>query len=159
MNASQDVWAGPLAKRLVSRFRTQALAYIRVQPGVYDEETGTIPVTETSIAAAGAVARTKKSERDGTQQANQIEAWIDHETVTWPISTNDCLQYLGRRWKIIEITSYGSGGEESGQFIHITTLDGKTITTLDGRPIVVQGDEPPGSGYYMYASKLTARAE
>jgi hypothetical protein len=159
MNASQDAWAGPLAKRLVSRFRTQALSYIRVQPGSYDEETGTIPIAESSIPAAGAVARTRKVERDGVQQGHEIEAWIDHQTVQWPISTNDRLEYLGKRWKITGVVSYGSGMTSTGGEIHIMTLDGKIITTLDGKALVVQGGSPALITYSMYASKLTARAE
>ena len=159
MNAAQDAWAGPLAKRLVSRFRTQALSYIRVQPGSYDEETGTIPIAESSIPAAGAVARTKKVERDGVQQGHEIEAWIDHETVPWPISTADCLQYLNSRWKITGIVSYGSGMTSAGGEVRIMTLDGKTITTLDGKVLVAQGGGSAIVTYSMYASKITARAE
>lgn len=159
MNASQDAWAGPLAKRLVSRFRTQALTYIRVQPGAYDETTGTIPVSETFISAAGAVAKTKKVERDGVQQGHEIEVWIDHETVEWPISTNDALEYLGKKWKITGIVSYGSGVSSSGGEVLLMTLDGKIITTLDGKALVVQGGGAVVTSYSMYASKIMARAE
>jgi hypothetical protein len=159
MNASQDAWAGPLAKRLVSRFRTQALTYIRVQPGAYDETTGTIPVSETLIPAAGAVAKTKKVERDGVQQGHEIEAWIDHQTVEWPISTNDALEYLGKKWKITGIVSYGSGMSSSGGEVLLMTLDGKAITTLDGKLLVTEGSSPVVISYSMYASKIMARAE
>jgi hypothetical protein len=159
MNALQDAWAGPLAVRMVSLYRTTALTYVRVSPGAYDEVTGTIPVTETLIPAAGAVVQTDTGERDGTQQKNEIEAWVDHVTVAWPISTNDRLQYLGRRWKITGITSYGSGGEPSVEAVYITTLDGKIITTLDGKALVIQGAEELGSQVSMYASKIIARAE
>ncbi|MFO7946766.1 MAG: hypothetical protein R6V19_08120 [Armatimonadota bacterium] len=41
-----------------------------------------------------------KRERDGVQQQSELEVWIDHITVPWPISTKDRLEYLGRRWKI-----------------------------------------------------------
>lgn len=159
MNASQDAWARSLALRLVSRFRTKALTYVRVNPGQYNETTGAIPIAETLVPAAGAVVQNGSGERDGTQQKSEIEAWIDHATVAWPISTNDRLQYLGRRWKIIEITSYGSGGEPSTEVVYITTLDGKIITTLDGKAIVTQGGSGAGSEISMYASKIIARAE
>lgn len=160
MNAPQDAWAGPLAKRLVDRFRSQALSYIRIAPGQYDEETGTITVTETVIPAAGAVVKSMQGERDGVQQGHQVEAWIDHETVPWAITTNDRLQYLGKRWKIIAIDpTYGSGGEPSSEAIYLTTLDGKAITTLDGRAIIIQGSGAGSAQFSMYASKVTARAE
>lgn len=160
MNASQDVWAKPLAKRLVDRFRSQALSYVRVTPGGYDEETGTIVVSETVIPAAGAVVKSMKDERSGVQQGHQVEAWIDHETVPWPISTNDRLQYLGKRWKIVAIDpTYGSGGEPSLGAVYLTTLDGKIITTLDGKAILAQGFTVGSSQFSMYASKVTARAE
>lgn len=160
MRASQDAWAGPLAKRLVSRFRTQALTYIRVEQGRYDEETGVIPIVETAISAAGAVAKSKKGERDGTEQSHYIEVWIDHDTVKWPISTADSLKYLGRKWKITKITSYGSGGDPAGQLVYLSTLDGKIVTTLDGKAIVMQGEpEDENFEYSMYASHIIARAE
>lgn len=159
MNAPQDTWAIPLAARMVSRYRSQALTYVRVQPGAYDETTGTIASSETIIPAAGAVVESAKSEHSGTQQGNEIEAWIDHKTVEWPISTNDQLEYLGRRWKITKITSYGSGGDPVSHLVYITTLDGKLITTLSGKPIVAQGFGPGGSAYSMYASQIIARAE
>lgn len=158
MNASQDAWAGPLAKRLVSRFRSQALNYIRVQPGAYDEETGTIPVNETVITAAGAVARSRKVESDGTRQEHEVVVWIDHDKIEWPISTNDRLDYLGRMWKIVDIVSYGSGGGVMGRPVPIMSLDGKAITTLDGKLLVVN-DPARTFDFQMYASKITARAE
>lgn len=161
MNASQDAWAGPLAKRLISKYRTKALTFVKLDFGAYNEITGTIAETSTTYTSAGAVVRSKKRERDGTQQGHEVEAWIDHETVPWPISTNDALEYLGRKWKIIEVASYGSGGDGSiiGP-VYITTLDGKIITTLDGKALIVQGsDSGQLQGYTMYASKIVARAE
>jgi hypothetical protein len=104
MSAPQDIWAIPLAKELVDRFRSQALTYVRVTSGVYDEELGTVATTESRISAAGAVAKTMKGERDGVQQGNELEAWIDHTTVPWPLSTQDRLEYMGKRWKIVSIS-------------------------------------------------------
>jgi hypothetical protein len=162
MNAPQDAWAGSLAKRLIDRWRSSALSYIKISPGTYNETTGAITLTETPIAAAGAVVKTVQEERDGVMQDHELVAWIDHTTVPWPVSTNDRLGYLGKRWKITEIgPTYGSGGEESTSATYITTLDGKVITTLDGIPLIVQGSGS-GSGadtFNMYASKITARAE
>jgi len=160
MNALQDAWAGPLAAKMISRFRSQALTYIKVSPGAYDEATGIISNTETSYSAAGAVVRSMKVERDGVQQGNDVEVWVDHETVPWPISSDDRLQYLGRRWKVNEIESYGSGGDGIlvGP-IYLTTLNGKIITTLDGKAIIVQGGGSGVSGFTMYASRVVARAE
>jgi hypothetical protein len=159
MNAPQDAWAGPFAARMVSRYRATALTYVRITPGAYDETTGAIAVQEESIAAAGAVVNTRTGERDGTQQKNEIEAWIDHATVAWPISTNDQLQYLGKRWKITSLVSYGSGGDSTGGPIYIMTLDGKHITTLDGKLLIVKGSENSGFNFSMYASQIIARAE
>lgn len=159
MNAPQDVWALPLAVRMVSKFRTTALTYIRVATGAYDEATGSIAVQETPIPAAGAVVETRSGERNGVQQANEIDAWIDHATVPWPISSTDQLEYLGRRWKITRIVSYGSGGNAASGPIYIMTLDGKTITTIDGKPLVVQPGDGAGLDFSMYASNIVARAE
>lgn len=160
MTAPQDAWAGPLAKRLVDRFRSQSLTYIRVQSGGYDETTGTVLTVQLTIPAAGAVVKSMQGERDGVQQGHQVEAWIDHQTVPWPITTNDRLQYLGKRWKIVSIEpTYGSGGEGSSGFKCLTTLNGKIITTLDGKAIVLQGSSLEASTFNMYASKVRARAE
>lgn len=160
MSARQDAWAKPLAKRLVDRFRSQALSYIRITPGAYDETTGTATITETVIPAAGAVVKSMQGERDGVLQGHEVEVWIDHETVPWPVSTNDRLQYLGKRWKITSIEpTYGSGGEPSSQVIYLTTLDGKILTTLDGKALIALGSGGGSGEFNMYASKVTARAE
>jgi hypothetical protein len=160
MTAPQDAWAKPLAKRLVDRFRSQALSYVRIESGTYDETTGAVSVTETVIPAAGAVVKSMQGERDGVLQGHEVEVWIDHEAVPWPVSTNDRLQYLGKRWKITAINpTYGSGGEPSPGPAYITTLDGKAITTLDGKALIVQGTSGIPDSFQMYASKVTARAE
>jgi hypothetical protein len=67
---------------------------------------------------------------------------------------------LGRKWKVTEVESYGSGidGVIVGP-IYLTTLDGKLITTLDGKAFIVQGSESGTTAFAMYASKITARAE
>jgi hypothetical protein len=162
MNAPQDAWAGSLAKRLVDRWRSTALSYIKISPGTYNETTGTISLTETTVTGAGAVLNSTQQERDGVMQDHELVVWIDHIAVPWPVSTNDRLGYLGKRWKITEIgPTYGSGGEESTSPAYITTLDGRVITTLSGAPLIVQGSGG-GSGantFNMYASKVTARAE
>lgn len=133
MTAPQDLWAIPLAKRLVDRFRSQAVTYVKVtNGGAYDEEQGVFaPPVQQSIQAAGAVVKSMKGERDGVQQGHEVVVWIDHETVPWPISTADWLEYLGKKWKIVSIEpSYGSGGGEAGP-----------------------------TPFKMYASRITARAE
>jgi len=160
MNAPQDAWAGPLAKRLIDRFRSKALTYIHVDFTPYDETLGEVSSIETSYAAAGAVARSMKIERDGVYQGQQVEVWVDHKIVPWPISSNDCLVYQGRKWKVTEIESYGSGtdGSITGP-IYLTTLDGKLITTLDGKVIVAQGQNSELNGITMYASRVLARME
>jgi hypothetical protein len=160
MNAPQDAWAKPLAKRMIDKYRTQALTYISVTLGTYSEVSGTIANTEITYAAAGAVIRSGKSQQRGVEQGHELEAWIEHETVPWPISSADQLQYLGRRWKITEIESYGSGGEgfATGE-IYLSSVGGQLITTLNGVPIVLQGEGGEASGFAMYASKIIARAE
>lgn len=160
MTAPQDAWAKSLAKRLVDRFRSQDISYIRIAPGAYDETTGVASIAETTIPAAGAVAKSMQGERDGVQQGHTVEVWIDHATVPWPVSTNDRLEYLGRRWKITAVDpTYGSGGTPGTTSAYITTLDGKVITTLDGKALVTQGSTLAEGQFNMYASKVTARAE
>jgi hypothetical protein len=161
MAAQQDIWATPLAKRLVDKYRSQDLTYIKVAPGVYDETTGLIESVESEIPAAGAVVKSMKGELDGVQQSHQVEAWIDHITVPWPISTNDRLIYLGKRWKVVDIKpTYGSGGSaaEGATESFLVTQDGDVITTLDGDPIMAVVDTTESS-FKMYASKIIARAE
>ena len=104
MSSPQDLWAIPLAKELVDRFRSQALTYIKVTPGVYDETTGAVAATEVSFTAAGAVSMSGKGERDGVEQENELEVWIDHTTVPWPLSTQDRVEYMSRRWKVVSIS-------------------------------------------------------
>ena len=160
MNAPQDAWAKPLSKRMIDKYRSQSLTYIKIASGAYNETLGTVAVTETRFTAAGAVTRSKKSERNGVEQGNEVSVWVDHDTVPWPISSNDRLEYLGRKWKVTEVESYGSGidGVIVGP-IYLTTLDGKLITTLDGKAFIVQGSESGTTTFAMYASKITARAE
>lgn len=159
MSAPQDLWAIPLAKRLVDRFRSQKVAYIRVAPSSYDEQTGTIAATETRIEAAGAVVKSMKGERDGVQQGHEVEVWIDHITVPWVVTTQDRIEYLGKRWKIISIDpTYGSGGDGFAQAAGLVTLSGDTITTLSGDRLIALG-AGAAIPFNMYASKVTARAE
>jgi hypothetical protein len=103
MSAPQDIWAIPLAKELVDRFRSDNLTYVRITAGVYNETTGVAAATEVKITAAGAVSQSMKGERDGVEQGSELEVWIDHATVSWPLSTKDRLEYMGRRWKIVSI--------------------------------------------------------
>jgi hypothetical protein len=160
MNALQDAWAGPLAAEMIDRYKTQGLTYVSVANGAYDEVTGLITNTEITYPAAGAVIKSRKAERDKTQQGHDMIAWISHEIVPWPISSSDYLSYLGKRWKVSEIESYGSGddGTPIGP-VYLTTVDGKVLTTLDGKAFIVQGSESDGPVFTMYASKVMARAE
>lgn len=160
MNAPQDEWAGPLAAELIDEFRTKALTYVKVAFGEYDETIGAISDSETSFTAAGAVTRSRKAERNGVQQGHEMIAWIDHKTVPWPVSSADYLSYLGKKWKVTDIESYGSGGDGTviGP-IYLSTVDGRLITTLNGQAIIIQGSGGTVSEFTMYASKITARAE
>lgn len=145
---------------MISRYRSQALTYIKTSFGAYDETVGAIVNSETSYPAAGAVVRSNKTERDGVQQGHEVEVWVDHQTVPWPITSSDRLDYLGRKWKVTEIESYGSGG--NGVPIgpaRITTLAGSIIATMDGKSIVVQGPNSVTLDFTMYASRVVARAE
>jgi hypothetical protein len=145
---------------MIDKYRTQALTYVSVTPGAYNETSGVITNTETTYAAAGVVTRSGKSQQSGVEQGHELEAWIEHETVPWPINSTDHLQYLGRRWKITEIESFGSGGDglPAGE-IYLSSIGGQLITTLNGSPIVLQGEGSEGSGFTMYASRIVARAE
>lgn len=160
MNASQDAWAGPLALRMISRYRTQALTYVKIDYGPYDENTGAVISGQTTFAAAGAVVRSTKAERSGVQQGHQVEAWVDHKTVPWPITSSDYIEYLGRRWKVIEIESYGSGSDGSPVGpVYLMTMDGKMFVTLNGKVIALQSADGQALEFTMYASKIVARAE
>lgn len=160
MNAPQDAWAGPLALRMISRYRTQALTYVKIDNGPYNEVTGTVVSGQTTFPAAGAVVRSMKVERNGVQQGHELEAWVDHKTVPWPITSSDHIEYLGRRWKVVEIESYGSGSDGSPVGpVYLSTLDGKTFVTLNGKVIVLQSAESQPLEFTMYASKVVARAE
>lgn len=159
INASHDIWAGELAKKMISAYRTQALTYVRVQAGAYSEEIGQIFLSESRFTSAGAVIASDRTERDGISQNHEVEAWIDHEAVPWPVTTSDYLQYLGKKWKITEIVSYGSGGGPSGNQVYITTRDGKNLVTQDGRQIIAKGEGSQEFPYTMYASRVRARAE
>lgn len=160
MNAPQDEWAGPMAKRLVDAFRTSDLTFIHVETGTYDPTTGTIPLTETPVPSAGAVVKSRQVERDGTEQYHEVIAWIDHETVPWPVSTQDRLQYLGRRWKVVEIgPTYGSGTGQGSDVTYLGTLDGLILSTLNGALFVIQSPSIGPQQPTMYASKIIARAE
>jgi hypothetical protein len=160
MAAPQDVWAKPLAEKMISKYRCQSLVYVKVSFGAYNEVAGNVPSIETKFKAAGAVMRSKKAERNGVQQGHEVEVWVDHKTVPWPITSSDRLEFLGRKWKVTEVASYGSGsdGTPVGP-IYLTTLGGKVITTLDNKPFVVQGTENTIENFTMYASKIIARAE
>jgi hypothetical protein len=160
MAAPQDVWAKPLAEKMISKYRCQSLVYVKVSFGAYDEVAGNVPSLETKFNAAGAVMRSKKAERNGVQQGHEVEVWVDHKTVPWPITSSDRLEYLGRKWKVTEVASYGSGsdGKPVGP-VYLTSLDGKVIATLDGKPFITQGVEGGIEKFTMYASRITARAE
>jgi hypothetical protein len=160
MAAPQDVWAKPLAEKMIDKYRCQSLVYVKVSFGPYDEVAGSVPSIEKRFIAAGAVTRSKKAERNGVQQGHEVEVWVDHKTVPWPVTSSDRLEYLGRKWKVTEVASYGSGsdGTPVGP-IYLTTLDGKVITTLDGKPFITQGIEGGAEKFTMYASKIMARAE
>ena len=107
--ASQDAWAKPLAVQLVDKFRCSTLNYVTITPGVYDPDTGKIALTETVIPAAGAVGKSMKQERTGVEEEQELEVWLDHQKVPWPINTDDRLEYLGKRWKITDISPTYSG--------------------------------------------------
>ena len=98
-----------MAKQLVDLFRCSTLNYVTIVPGAYDPLTGTIVNAETTITAAGAVTKSMKDERTGVEESQEMECWLDHQKVPWPINTDDRLEYLGKRWKIVSIDPTYSG--------------------------------------------------
>ena len=108
--ASQDAWARPLAKELVDVFRVASLTYVRVEQGSYDPATGDVVETETSFPGAGAVLSTNESEGGGVAGTQELEVWIDMQGIgdVWP-TTRDRLEYLGKSWKVVDITPKYSG--------------------------------------------------
>lgn len=183
MTAPQDLWAIPLARTLVDAFRSQDVTYVKVAPGVYDPATGIVAATEERFPAAGAVTQWMKGEREGVGQGAEVQVWVEHQTVPWPISTDDRLEFLGRRWKVVKIDpTLGSGGDGVPSLTtqppkKLTTQDGIFITTQSGAILVREGPDgflvtqdgqrlilgkraPTIDGWWgAYASKVTARAE
>ena len=107
--SNTDLWAQPLAVQLVSLFRCSTLSFIKITKGAYDPTTGTIANTEQVIPAAGAVTMSKREERVGVDETQELTCWLDHQTVPWPISPSDRLEYLGKRWKITDVSPTYSG--------------------------------------------------
>ena len=76
---------------------------------MYDPATGNVVNAEAVIPAAGAVTKSMRGESSGVAEDHSVEAWLDHQTVPWPILPSDRLDYLGKRWKIIDINPTYSG--------------------------------------------------
>ena len=108
--ASQDAWARPLAKEMADVFRVASLTYVRVEQGSYDPVTGDVVETETSFPGAGVVLSTNESEGGGVAGTQELEVWIDMQGIgdVWP-TTRDRLEYLGKTWKVVDITPKYSG--------------------------------------------------
>ncbi len=101
--AAQDAWAKPLAKQLVDLFRVSSLDYVRIT-SAYDPATGTVTPTEKVYTGAGAVTKWSNTEDGGAGGPQTLECWVDIEGIddVWP-TTNDQLEYEGKRWKIVSI--------------------------------------------------------
>ena len=82
---------------------------MQITQGVYDPATGAVVNTETVIPAAGAVTKSMRGESSGVGEDQTLEIWLDHPRVPWPITPADRLDYLGKRWKIIDINPTYSG--------------------------------------------------
>ena len=110
MPASQDAWAKPLAKTLVDLFRVDDLSYIRTGIPAYDPATGEVTGGETVFTKAGAVT-VSGSTGEGTTGANlYLEVWMNtaHIDDLFP-TTDDFLQYRGRRYNIVSVDPQYSG--------------------------------------------------
>lgn len=107
--ASQDAWCRPLAKELVDLFRVSGLDFVRITTA-YDPATGTVTPTETVITGAGALLKTMSDEAGGVGGAQTLECWCDLQGLgdVWP-TTDDAIDYDGKRWKVIGIEPKYSG--------------------------------------------------
>ena len=105
--SNTDTWAQPLAAQLVDLFRCSTLSFVQITPGVYDPATGAVVNTETVIPAAGAVTKSMREARRRCEQ--ELTCWLDHQTVPWPITASDRLEYMGKRWKITDVNPTYSG--------------------------------------------------
>ena len=108
--ASQDSWAKPLAKQLVDLFRVDSFNYIRVTEPVYDPMTGTITGGETVFTSAGAVTKSGKMGDGSVGKSLYLEAWMDTEGIAEQFpTTDDMVEYNGRRWNIVNVDPQYSG--------------------------------------------------
>ena len=112
MPASQDAWAKPLADTLVDLFRVESLDYIRTGIPTYDPATGQVTGSETVFTSAGAIT-VSGSKGEGTTGADMfLEVWINTSYIgdMFP-TTDDFLEYQGRRWNIVSVDPRYSGDE------------------------------------------------
>jgi len=108
--ASQDSWAKPTADTLVDLFRVDSIEYIRTGIPVYDPATGQVTGSETVYTKAGAVTQTG-STGEGTTGSNlYLEVWMNTASIgeIFP-TTDDFLEYQGRRWNITKVIPMYSG--------------------------------------------------
>ena len=112
MPASQDAWAKPLANQLVDLFRVDDLTYTRVTPGTYDPVTGQVSSTEQVYTKAGAVAVSGSTGEGTTGEDLYIEVWMNTAYIgdMFP-TTDDFLQYAGRKYNITSVDPKYSGDE------------------------------------------------
>ena len=108
--ASQDSWAKPLAKQLVDLFRVDSFNYIRMTEPVYDPETGDITGGETVFTSAGAVTQSGKMGDGSVGKSLYLEAWMDTAGIAEQFpTTDDFVEYNGRRWNIVNVDPQYSG--------------------------------------------------
>ena len=108
--ASQDSWAKAAANRLVNRFRVNTFDYIRKVEPTYDPATGEVFGGETVYTAAGAVTKTGQMGKGNVGKSLYLEAWINTAAIDEQFpTTDDLVQYNGRKWNITEVDPQYSG--------------------------------------------------
>ena len=108
--AYQDSWAKPAANRLVNRFRVNTFTYIRKVEPTYDPATGEVFGGETVYTAAGAVLKTGMIGDGNVDKTLYLEAWVNTAAIDEQFpTTDDLVQYNGRKWNVTEVDPQYSG--------------------------------------------------
>ena len=108
--ASQDLWAKPLADKLVELFRVNSLLYVRRTQGGYDPATGQVTATEQNFTGAGAITERRRVEGGGANETYEMDVWMALSDIDekYP-TTDDWYVYEDKTWKIVQIDPIYSG--------------------------------------------------
>lgn len=122
MSAPQTSWAKGLAKDLVDAFRETEVTLVRTGRPSYDPLTGAVTASETTIKCGAAVLKTYRDDQAGPQERLMCDLWFDSTTLPDRPTTQDVVEYQGRRWRIVDISpAYGSGDDHYAYKLRIAS--------------------------------------